>query len=136
MHEPAACRVTAPPPLAWSRTYPGTAEHVRDARRFLAGVLAGHPATDDAVLCLSELASNAVIHSNSRKPDGVFTVRAGIGHSGRVHVEVEDQGGPWAQPLHTDGLHGRGLLIVGYLARDFGVSGDSDTGWTVWFEID
>jgi hypothetical protein len=32
--------------------------------------------------------------------------------------------------------HGRGLLIVASLARAWGRSGDSERGWTVWFEMD
>jgi hypothetical protein len=51
---------TITPPLAWSCTYPGRAGHVRDARRFLAAALDGCAVADDAILCLSELAANAV----------------------------------------------------------------------------
>jgi hypothetical protein len=32
--------------------------------------------------------------------------------------------------------HGRGLLIVASLARAWGRAGDSERGWTVWFEMD
>jgi serine/threonine-protein kinase RsbW len=125
---------TAVPPLAWSRRYPGRADQIREARRFLAGVLDGCPTADDAILCLSELATNAVTHSNSRQPGGLFTVRAGIRASGRVRVEVEDQGGPWTQQVCADGQHGRGLHVVSQLAHAWGITGNSHTGWTVWFE--
>ncbi|GEM_PF-1671424 len=64
-----------PSRAAWSRTFAGTAGQVGEARRFLAAVLGGHPAAGDAVLCLSELAANAIIHSRSGEPGGVFTVR-------------------------------------------------------------
>jgi anti-sigma regulatory factor (Ser/Thr protein kinase) len=126
---------TAVPLLTWSRTYPGCADQVRDARRFLAGVLAGRSIADDAALCLSELAANAVTHSNSRRPGGSFTVHVEIRQGDLVRVEVEDQGGSWTQSVCADGQHGRGLLIVGHLARNWGITGDSHTGWTVWFEI-
>lgn len=126
---------TAVPPLAWSRTYPGRADHVGEARRFLASVLDDRPAAHDAILCLSELAANAVTHSNSREPGGLFTIRASVRHRDHVRVEVKDQGGPWAQPACTDGQHGRGLFIVSQLASDWGISGDGRAGWTVWFEI-
>jgi hypothetical protein len=58
-------------------------------------------------------------------------------HGNCLRVEVQDQGGSWT-PRRTahDAPHGRGLAIVGQLARDWGRSGDSQTGWTVWFEID
>jgi anti-sigma regulatory factor (Ser/Thr protein kinase) len=126
---------TAVPPLAWSRTYPGRADHVGEARRFLAGVLDDRPVAYDAILCLSELAANAVTHSNSREPGGLFTIRASVRHRDHVRVEVKDQGGPWVQPASTDGQHGRGLFIVSQLASDWGISGDGRAGWTVWFEI-
>ena len=49
--------------------------------------------------------------------------------------EVEDEGGPWPRPVCADDLHGRGLVIVGTIARDWGISGHSHSGWTVWAEI-
>ena len=73
--------------------------------------------------------------SDSRKPGGLFTVRAAMRHGNRVRVEVEDQGGPWIRPAFADDQHGRGLLIVSQLASDWGISGDGHAGWTVWFEI-
>ena len=126
---------TAVPPLAWSRSYPGRADHVGEARRFLTSVLDDWPAAYDAILCLSELAANSVTHSNSRQPGGQFTIRASVRHRDRVRVEVEDQGGPWINPACTDGQHGRGLFIVSQLASDWGISGDGLAGWIVWFEI-
>jgi hypothetical protein len=58
--------VTALSSGTWQRTFPGFASEVGEARRFLAGYLDGCPADDDAILCLSELVANAVVHSNSR----------------------------------------------------------------------
>jgi len=122
---------------AWSRVFPATPAQVREARRFLSGILAGSTAADDAILCMSELAANAAIHSNSAHPGGQFTVRAEMRHGDRLRVEIQDQGGSWTscQAAH-EVPHGRGLAIVARLARDWGRSGDSRTGWTVWFEID
>ena len=57
MHAPVSRHATAAPPLAWSRAFPATPEQVREARRFLAGILGGSPAADDAILCLSDLAT-------------------------------------------------------------------------------
>jgi len=126
--------IAAPP--AWSRAFPATPEQAREARRFLSRILAGSPAADDAILCVSELAANAVIHSHSRKPGGHFTVRAEIRHGDRLRVEVQDQGGSWtSHKTARDAPQGRGLAIVARLARDSGRSGDSRTGWIVWFEL-
>jgi anti-sigma regulatory factor (Ser/Thr protein kinase) len=126
----------AAPPLVWSRAFPAVPAQIREARRFVAGILAGCPAADDTILCLSELVTNATVHSHSRQPGGHFTIRAAI-QVGRLRVEVQDEGGPWTLPVRPpDGQHGRGLLIVGQLARDWGRAGDSATGWSVWFEMD
>jgi anti-sigma regulatory factor (Ser/Thr protein kinase) len=125
---------TAAPPLAWSRAFPGTPAQAREARQFLAAILDESPAAEDAVLCMSELAANAAIHSQSGLPGGQFTVRAEM-DGGLLRVEVRDQGGPWTWPPAGDAGHGRGLLIVAGLARAWGREGDSATGWTVWFEM-
>jgi anti-sigma regulatory factor (Ser/Thr protein kinase) len=126
---------TTAPLISWSRAFPGTPEQVREARQFLAGILGGSAMTDDALLCLSELATNAAVHSRSGEPGGQFRVRVER-HDGHVRVEVSDQGGPWAPPASRDGQHGRGLLVVARLARDSGRSGDEHAGWTAWFEIE
>jgi serine/threonine-protein kinase RsbW len=123
----------AAPPVT-GRVFPGEAGKVREARRFLAGVLDGGPAADDALLCVSEVATNAVLHSRSGRPGGGFTVRA-MARAGSVRVEVEDEGGPWQPASDGQGQGGRGLLIVGELASRWGRD-DGDGGRTVWFEID
>lgn len=117
------------------RAFPARPEQVREARTFLKGVLAGCPAAEDAALCLSELATNACLHSDSRQPGGQFTVRIQACGPG-LRVEVSDQGGSWTPPA-SDGHapSGRGLRIVGQLARTWGRTGNASTGWTTWFEI-
>jgi len=122
------------PPPTWSRTFQARPDRVPDARRFLAGILDGFPLASDALLCLSELVGNAVLHSNSRRPGGTFTVRASAGH-GRLRVEVEDQGGPWRPSRGPDGQGGRGLLVVDQLTTAWGISGNG-TARVVWFEMD
>lgn len=134
MHASVSRRAPAVAPLAWSRVFAATPAQAGEARRFLAGLLHSHPAADDAILCLSEMAANAILHSNSRKPGGHFTVRAEI-HGDRLRVEVHDDGGPWTVPSPDDVQHGHGLHIISRLARTWGITGDSDTGWTVWAEI-
>ena len=93
------------------------------------------PVADEAVLCLSELASNAVLHSESRRPGGTFTVRAEVAPGDHVGIEVQDQGGPWREQPH-DGGRPHGLAIVRGLAADSGTDGDELTGWIVWARID
>ena len=139
MREPAtppaaAGTLTAALSCTWSRTFPATPEHVRQARVFLASLLGDSPAAPDALVCLSELATNSVQHSRSRRPGGQFTVRATM-HQGRLRTEVEDEAGPWEPPSHRDGQRGRGLLIVGCLADQGGITASATTR-VVWFEID
>jgi serine/threonine-protein kinase RsbW len=122
--------------IIWARTYPAVPAEAAGVRRFLAGLLDAGPAADDAVLCLSELASNAIVHSRSREPGGSFTVRVQLTGQ-HLRVEVSDHGGPWhpRTPPSPDDPGGRGLLIVGKLASRWGCEGHSHQGWTVWFEL-
>lgn len=92
---------------------------------------------EDILLCASELAANAVLHSRSGLPDGHFTVEIAPRAGQSVHVAVRDSGGPWTEPAadgtskeHADG--GRGLQLVAALSADMGITGDS-SGRTAWF---
>ena len=76
-------------------TYPGSPEHISAVRADLRPLLRGCPMADDVILCASELAANAAIHSHSRLPGGTFTVRAKISPGDYAWIEVEDNGGPW-----------------------------------------
>jgi anti-sigma regulatory factor (Ser/Thr protein kinase) len=86
------------------------------------------------VLCLSELAANAVLHSDSGRPGGTFTVRVESFPGAHIRIEVEDGGGPWLAPAPTPGS-GRGLDIIRALAAEWGVA-ISPAGRTVWARFD
>jgi len=118
----------------WSRSFRATADQVREARHFLAGILGDSPLTADALACLSELATNSVLHSNSRRPGGHFTVHACL-YPQVLRVEVQDEGGPWEPQPDRDDRNGRGLVIVDALSRDWSVSSDGTGARIVWFEI-
>ena len=115
-----------------TRTFPATADQVSAARRFVAGLAEGFPAAEDALLCLSEVVTNATQHSHSARPGGRFTVRASYA-PGHLRVEVEDDGGPWQMhsPHHDHG--GRGLAILSALTC-WDIT-DSTGHRTIWFEI-
>ena len=131
MHTPAPRALTL---RTVSVTYPGTTDHIRTVRTDLRGLLGDCPMADDVILCVSELAANAVIYSRSRLPGGIFTVRATISPGSYAWVEVEDSGGPWAPPINdSTGRHG--LDIVRALATDWGIDGD-DTVRTIWARFD
>ncbi len=123
----------APGPRTCIRSFRASPDQVGEARRFLAQVLGDCPTAPDAVVCLSELVTNSVLYSNSRRPRGRFIVRACLRPAG-VRVEVEDEGGPWKHRRGRDDQRGRGLAIVDALSTDWSVSGDG-TSRTVWFEI-
>ena len=77
-------------------TYPGSLSTVSAVRTDLRAQLRDCPRADDVIICASQLAANAALHSHSRLPGGTFTVRAAI-NPGRhyIRIEVEDNGGPW-----------------------------------------
>jgi anti-sigma regulatory factor (Ser/Thr protein kinase) len=119
---------------AATATYGGRPEHVRQARADARDLLTGCPAADEVILCLSELATNAILHSRSRRPGGTFTVRIETRPGAYIRVEVEDDGGPWLAPAPDPGS-GRGLDIIGALAAEWGAA-TSPAGRTVWARFD
>jgi len=121
-------------PSASGATYPGRPEYIRQARADAQGLLAGCPAADEVILCLSELAANAVVHSNSRRPGGTFTVRIERRPGAFIRIEVEDDGRPWLAPA-PDPCSGRGLDIISALAAEWGVA-TSPAGRTVRARFD
>ena len=119
---------------ATAATYPGRAEQVGAARADLRLLLAGCPIADDVVHCASELAANAVRHSQSRLAGGTFIVRTEIYPGDYLWIEVEDEGGTWLEAARDPG-RAHGLEIVRALASDFGVEGD-ETSRVVWVRLD
>ena len=115
---------------ALATTYPGRPEHVRQVRADVWNLIDGCPAADDVILCLSELAANAVLHSHSRRPGGTFTVRIQSRPGLYIRIEIEDGGGPWLAPAPDPGS-GRGLDIIRVLAAEWGIA-TSPAGRTVW----
>ncbi|HUB40044.1 MAG TPA: ATP-binding protein [Streptosporangiaceae bacterium] len=130
---PDALRSRAREPLL--RVLPGTAASA-GAARLMARQLLGNrdPAVETVMLLVSELVTNAVVHSRSGAPGGTVTV-ALCPVSAGVLVQVRDDGGP-SEPclteIATDGAeHGYGLLLVDALADSWGtISGpDSRVTW-------
>jgi histidine kinase-like protein len=133
------CNPTAPPasprptPISSrssERSFPGRLDQVRKARAFMAHMLRGCPAADDAVLLISELATNACTYTASGNPGGTFTVRVER-FPGGIRAEVEDQGSGWdgdlsnAQPPH-------GLYLLQALAASCGTHHGA-CGWVAWY---
>lgn len=89
-------------------------------------------AVGDAVLVVSELLSNAIRHARPL-PGANVQVAWALGDDA-IEVAVSD-GGAATNPARThasvSALGGRGLDIVEYVARRWGVRSD-DSGQTVW----
>ena len=136
MPDPAAGEAVIALLQSCARRFRGCADQASAARRFVAGALADHPLTDEAVLCVSELAANALLHSRSARPGGSFEVQVSRYPGGRLRVSVTDQGGPWAPDPGGRVHHGRGLVVVSQLALSLGIVGNARSGRTVWFELD
>ena len=115
-------------------TYPGDIEHVGNVRADLRRLLHDCPLADEVILCASELAANAALHSRSRRPGGSFTVRIRIVPGDHARIEVEDEGGAWA-PGAKDSTGHHGLDIVCALATAWGIDGDQMTR-TIWASFD
>ena len=113
----------------YQAAYHGRPDQVSAVRAAVAAHLAGCPVSGDAVLIASEIATNAVRHSDSAGE--FFSVRV-YRHQGWVWIECEDLGGPWHCQSDEDRPHG--LSIVDALAEEWGVDGDT-SGRVVWARL-
>jgi anti-sigma regulatory factor (Ser/Thr protein kinase) len=109
--------------LLASLTIPGDPAYLHAAREFVACTLGdGCACSDTAVLLTSELVTNSVQHSNSRRCGGTVTITV-IAVPGDIRVEVIDEGSttiPAAtlnQPQEPDlAENGHGLRLVEILS--------------------
>jgi serine/threonine-protein kinase RsbW len=117
------------------RGEPGQVPRARDfVRCYLPGRVCSAQAAEDILVCATELAANAVLHSRSGLPGGHFSVEVAVCAGQWVRVAVEDSGGPWAERGTGDGdtEGGRGLHIVSALSAAMGITGNA-SGRTAWF---
>ncbi|MFD6245446.1 ATP-binding protein [Streptomyces roseolus] len=125
----------APHPNAVAVSLPSSPACVPTSRQVAAEAMArwgGIPAAvaDDALVVVSELVTNAVLHGGGGRAEEVVGLR--IEHYGdELVVEVTD-GTSRPARLKTAGAAetgGRGLLLVTRLAKDWGVSDKNRTTW-------
>ncbi|MBB5624821.1 ATP-binding protein [Sphaerisporangium krabiense] len=119
---------------------PGRAASVGLARAFVREILRTTRCqeTDDAVLMVSELVTNAIRYSGSgRRPDGRLAVVL-TDHGRAIQVDVIDEGASAHPYVHRDvgesSEGGRGLWLVCQLASAWGWRADPD-GHVVWFQM-
>ncbi|MEO5873650.1 MAG: phenylalanine--tRNA ligase beta subunit-related protein [Streptosporangiaceae bacterium] len=120
-----------------SVTLPGTPDQVRVARRFVADTLGdGHGSRSDAVLLVSETATNAVEHTGSGDPGGRFTVT--VRHTETwARVTIADEGShnsPCFCRVSAEATAGRGTEILDGYAVCWGITRSSE-GTRVWFDV-
>jgi DNA-binding NarL/FixJ family response regulator len=120
-----------------SQRFEQDAQSPRAARRFVSQVLTGWgdedgDLTDTVTLLVSELVTNAVLHAGS---DVEVMVRL---TATAARIEVTDASADAVAPRDaaSDEDSGRGLALVGSLARRWGVRPAPGGGKTVWFEVD
>lgn len=137
----AAYPLPAPPagsgPARRARTFPGEPRHVAGARAFVAAALAGCPAREALLTCVSELAANAVVHTASGA-GGLFTVEVARAADGVALVAVTDEGGPDRPAVRASerlAEGGRGLALVAAYSSRWGYrDAAAGGGRTVWAE--
>ncbi|MBS2547447.1 helix-turn-helix domain-containing protein [Catenulispora sp. NL8] len=132
----------------WSKTFDGRPEHVSEVREFTRKAIGDYDGVDLVELVASELAGNAVRHSDSGEPGGEFTLHLAT-FLDRWQVRVDDAGGPKVphicEPKPIDSIAdldafgdevetGRGLALVAAVSSKWGVLGDQ-AGHAVWVEI-
>jgi anti-sigma regulatory factor (Ser/Thr protein kinase) len=116
---------------------------VPEARRFVAELLAGCPAREVLMTCVSELCANAITHTDSGN-GGVFIVEVHLPRPGVARIAVTDEGGPSlpaagrldlpiAGRLDQMAEGGRGLAMVAACTSRWGYA-DAYPGRTVWAE--
>lgn len=108
--------------LLRERFYRRERRSVPAAREFVRGAVAdwGFGARlDDVLLCVSELATNALVHG--APPGRGYLVRLLLEEGGAaLRVEVHDSGGGQPGVREPDGESGRGLLLVAAVADRWG----------------
>ncbi|NEC65505.1 ATP-binding protein [Streptomyces sp. SID9727] len=119
--------------LVQQRRFTRRRTSVGASRDFVTGVLTEwrlHALIEDIRLCVSELATNALLHGVP--PGREFSVGLHRAED-LVRLEVRDSGPgqPRVRQAADDACSGRGLHLVRELADDFGVD-DHVVGKTVW----
>jgi anti-sigma regulatory factor (Ser/Thr protein kinase) len=138
--------------LVWEARLAGSPESVCQFRAMARAASATPYQAEAAALCVSELVTNAIVHSRSGQVGGTVAVTiCPTATPGELRISVTDGGGPprvkaWlaadgpgmlaacpdAWPVPPE--HGYGLAIVDTVAADWGRFQDGN-GFVTWCEI-
>ncbi|MEV4364595.1 ATP-binding protein [Nonomuraea sp. NPDC049625] len=132
--------ITISAPTASSRAFDGLPAAIAQARAWVRELLpAGCGRVDDVVLVVSELTTNAVMHSASGAPGGRFALQVEVdaaAHS--VGVTCIDLGPVLVRAARPEGEGGHGLALVRELADSYEVRSEPTSRtvccWLDWAE--
>ncbi|WP_443078798.1 ATP-binding protein [Streptosporangium sp. NBC_01495] len=98
-----------------------------------------HPYTDDVLLLVTELVTNAIRHSDSGQCPDDRVIVAVTSHLGTLHIDVVDAGSTGQRPRLCAGVGsesggGRGLWLVQELSSAWGWY-ETLAGRVVWFQL-
>ncbi|WP_246444598.1 ATP-binding protein [Actinomadura kijaniata] len=122
----------------WSRLFPGGPGSVGEARRLTRALLGDNLLAETAELVVSELATNAVEHTESGEVGGSFVLELNVAQD-CVRVSVVDMGSR-GRPRVADesadefAQDGRGLHIVQHVSKAWGCE-PVRMGLRVWAEL-
>lgn len=122
-------RKTTPGAQWQACSFDATPRSVREARRFVGSVVTQPAMREAGELLVSELTTNALRHAA-----GPFEVRVRAEPSVRVEVRDGSTRLPTVKDIDPFQESGRGLQIVGEVARAWGTEECAD-GKVVWFEL-
>jgi CheY-like chemotaxis protein len=113
--------------------FPAHVSTVPQARDFVRRRMGqwGFAEIDGALVVVTELAANAVVHGHSS-----YEVRLSAS-PGLLRIEVSDNdpGTPEPQPFSSTAESGRGVVLVSALATSWGIETDGHTGKVTWAEL-
>ena len=115
-------------------TYPGLVDQGQQVRAALRSFLRDCPVADEVTAVAWELAANACLYSNSKRPGGQFAMTVHDFTGDYVYAEVRDQGSTWDADLGRAAECPHGLYLLQQIATTYGVAGGR-RGWMIWFTV-
>jgi anti-sigma regulatory factor (Ser/Thr protein kinase) len=113
---------------------PADSAAIGRARRFAAAFLQEQgmaELTETVVLLVSELVTNAILHSGSKAELRLVLTDAGL----RAECRDTSSATPFVKQYSETATTGRGMVIVDALAKSWGAETD-EAGKVVWFTLD
>ncbi|ACZ92014.1 ATP-binding protein [Streptosporangium roseum] len=121
---------------ARQQAFPGLPEQVSAARAWAVSCLpADCPRVDDVALVVSELVTNAIVHSTSGLPGGTIAVRVEL-QAGAVAISVVDAGPRPVPARRQPGESGWGLADIVAALADAYEATTTPAGRCAWCRLD